>query len=160
MLFDERFQRKFALSDQGVSNVKKGTLWTVIVNLVVMGGMSILYLLVTRTITWHIPTAYLLTVCVMSLVCGRDVVFELLTGGLLLGAGFMATDYATTPSTRRGKVVFAIGCGLITCLIRFFGHLNEGVAYSILFMNLLVPHIDSLTANVPLGAERARKGGE
>ena len=133
-----------------------GTLGETCAFALIIGGV---YLLVTRTISWHTPVAYLGTVAVCSLIAGQDVVFELLSGGLMLGAWFMATDYATTPTTKRGKVVFAIGCGLITCLIRFFGNLNEGVAYSILFMNLLVPHIDSLTANVPLGAENMRKKG-
>lgn len=124
-----------------------------------IGGI---YLLAKGIISWHTPVAYLGTVVVCSLLAGQNVVFELLSGGLMLGAWFMATDYATTPTTKRGKVVFAIGCGLICCLIRFFGNLNEGVAYSILFMNLLVPHIDTLTANVPLGAEnmRKKKGGD
>lgn len=119
------------------------------------------YLLATRTIQWHIPVTYVGTVCVMSLLIGHDVVAQVLSGGLLLGAVFMATDYATTPMTTRGKVVFAVGCGLITCLIRYWGNLNEGVAYSILFMNLLVPHIDTLTPNVPIGGEkRPRRGAD
>lgn len=115
------------------------------------------YLLATRTIGWHIPVAYVGTVCVMSLLTGHDPIAQALSGGLLLGALFMATDYSTTPTTTRGKVIFAIGCGLITCLIRFWGNLNEGVAYSILFMNLLVPHIDTLTPNTPVGGERRKK---
>ena len=84
----------------------------------------------------------------------------------MLGAIYMATDYSTCPATKRGKLVFGIGCGIITCLIRFFGNLNEGVAFSILFMNLLVPYIDQLTPNIPVGGEeimaerrRARKEG-
>ena len=79
----------------------------------------------------------------------------------------MATDYATTPSTNKGRIIFGIGCGIITCLIRFYGNLNEGVAFSILFMNLLVPYIDQLTPNIPVGGEaimaerrRRAKGGE
>jgi electron transport complex protein RnfD len=118
------------------------------------------YLLVRRVITWHVPVAYTGTVALLSLLAGKDPVAQALSGGLLLGAVFMATDYTTTPATKRGKVVFAVGCGLITCLIRFWGNLNEGVAYSILFMNLLVPYIDALTPNTPVGGEgrrRARK---
>lgn len=121
---------------------------------ILAGGI---YLLATRTITWHIPAAYVGTVCAMSLLTGRDPIAQVLSGGLLLGAFFMATDYTTTPTTNRGKLVFALGCGLITCLIRFWGNLNEGVAYSILFMNLLVPHIDALTPNTPVGGERRRQ---
>lgn len=121
--------------------------------------IGFVYLLATKTIRWHAPVAYVATVVVMSLLTGHDPVAQALSGGLLLGAVFMVTDYTTTPSTVRGKVVFAIGCGLITCLIRFWGNLNEGVAYSILFMNLLVPYIDVLTPNTPVGGERKRGGG-
>lgn len=123
--------------------------------------IGFIYLLVTHVITWHIPVVYVATVCVLSLLTGHDPLVQALTGGLLLGAVFMATDYTTSPSTIKGKIVFAIGCGLITCLIRFWGNLNEGVAYSILFMNLLVPYIDMLTPNTPVGGEaqrRKRKG--
>lgn len=123
------------------------------------------YLLVTHVIRWQVPVAYVGTVVVLSMLTGHDPVAQVLSGGLLMGAIFMATDYTTTPTTLKGKVVFAVGCGLITCLIRFFGNLNEGVAYSILFMNLLVPHIDALTPNTPVGGEAQRrasreKGGE
>ena len=125
-------------------------------------GMS--YLIVTRTIRWEMPATYLGAICVLSAVCGRNPLVEILEGGILLGAGFMVTDYTTSPHTIGGKVVFCLGCALSTCLIRFFGNLNEGVAYSILFMNLLVPHIDRVFVNVPLGTESARKnkrkGGE
>jgi electron transport complex protein RnfD len=99
------------------------------------------------------------TVAVLSALAGRDPLAQLLSGGLILGALYMATDYTTSPATKRGKLVFGIGCGLITCLIRFWGNLNEGVAYSILFMNLLVPYIDQLTPNTPVGGEGRRKRG-
>lgn len=128
--------------------------------------LGMLFLLIRPVITWHIPVAYVGTVCVLSLLLGKDPVAQLLSGGLLLGAIYMATDYTTSPATKRGKLVFGIGCGLITCLIRFWGNLNEGVAYSILFMNLLVPYIDQLTPNIPVGGElimaerrRMKKGG-
>ena len=119
-------------------------------------GMA--YLIVTKTIRWEMPATYLGAICVLSVVCGHDPLIEILEGGILLGAGFMVTDYTTSPHTIRGKVVFCLGCAVITCLIRFFGNLNEGVAYSILFMNLLVPHIDRRFVNVPLGTESVRKG--
>ena len=112
-----------------------------------LGG---LYLLVRRVITWHTPVCYLATVALLSLVCGKDVLYQLLSGGLLLGAFFMATDYATTPSTSWGKVIFGCGCGLITVLIRFWGNLPEGVSYSILIMNILTPYIAGLTRQKPL----------
>ena len=78
----------------------------------------------------------------------------MLSGGLLLGAIFMATDYVTTPKVKLGKVVFGFGCGLITVLIRFFGAYPEGVSFAILFMNILTPYIEKWTARRPLGAKR------
>ena len=122
--------------------------------------IGFVYLLATKTIRWHAPVAYVATVVVMSLITGHDPVAQALSGGLLLGAVFMVTDYTTSPSTVRGKVIFAIGCGIITCLIRFWGNLNEGVAFSILFMNLLVPYIDQLTPNTPVGAVKAKGGAK
>ena len=113
----------------------------------ILGG---LYLLVRRVITWHIPVAFIGTVALMSLVCGQDVLGQLLSGGLMLGAIFMATDYATTPNTKWGKIIFGVGCGLITVLIRFWGNYPEGVSYSILLMNILTPFISKLTRSKPL----------
>ena len=82
---------------------------------------------------------------------GEDVVFQLLSGGLALGAFFMATDYTTTPMTPKGKIIFGIGCGLITSLVRLFAAAPEGVAFSILFMNMFVPLIDRYTRPRPVG---------
>lgn len=113
----------------------------------ILGG---LYLLIRRVITWHIPVAFIGTVALMSLVCGQDVLGQLLSGGLMLGAFFMATDYATTPNTKWGKIIFGVGCGLITVLIRFWGNYPEGVSYSILLMNILTPYISRLTRSKPL----------
>ena len=126
--------------------------------LAILVGLA--YLLVRRVITWHVPVVYVGLVALLSLVVGRDPVAQVLSGGLLLGAVFMATDYTTTPATLRGRVVFAVGCALVTCLIRFWGNLNEGVAYSILFMNLLVPHIDAVTRNTPVGGEARASSGD
>ncbi len=114
---------------------------------IILGGI---YLLVRRVITWHTPVAFIATVALMSFICGKDVLYQLLSGGLLLGAFFMATDYATTPSTKWGKIIFGVGCGLITILIRFWGNLPEGVSYSILLMNILTPYISKLTRQKPL----------
>ena len=75
----------------------------------------------------------------MSLICGKDGLYQLMSGGLMLGAVFMATDYSTTPNTKWGKVIFGIGCGLITSLIRFYGNLPEGVSFAILLMNIFTP---------------------
>lgn len=116
---------------------------------VILGGI---YLLARKVITWHIPAAFIGTVALMSLVCGKDALYQILSGGLMLGAFFMATDYATSPSTKWGKIIFGIGCGLVTILIRFWGSLPEGVSYSILLMNILTPYISKLTRQIPLGA--------
>ena len=115
----------------------------------ILGGI---YLLIRKVITWHIPAAFIGTVAFMSLVCGKDPLYQILSGGLMLGAFFMATDYATSPSTKWGKIIFGIGCGLVTILIRFWGSLPEGVSYSILLMNILTPYISKLTRQKPLGA--------
>ena len=88
----------------------------------------------------------------MSLVCGKDVLYQLMAGGLMIGALFMATDYSSTPPTKWGKVIFGIGCGLITVLIRFWGNFPEGVSFSILIMNILTPYITKLTRSKPFGA--------
>ena len=85
---------------------------------------------------------------------------HVLAGGLLLGAIFMATDYTTSPITSKGKVVYALGCALITCVIRLFGSLPEGVSYSIIIMNILVPHIENMTTPLPFGAVKEKKKKE
>lgn len=103
------------------------------------------FLLVRGIIDWRIPTAYLGSVAVLALVFGENPLFHLLAGGLLLGAFFMATDYVTTPITPRGRVIFGLGCGLLTMLIRKFGGYPEGVCYSILIMNATVPLLDRYT---------------
>ena len=113
----------------------------------VLGGI---YLLIRKVISWHIPVAFIGTVALMSLLCGKDALFQILSGGLMLGAFFMATDYSTSPSTKWGKIIFGVGCGLVTILIRFWGNLPEGVSYSILLMNILTPYISKLTRNKPL----------
>ncbi len=126
-------------------------------------GLAILlglaWLVATRTVTPAIPGIYVGTVAAMSLLTGHDPVAQVLSGGLLFGAVFMATDYTTSPATLKGQALFAVGLGLITCLIRFWGNMNEGVAYAILLMNLVVPYIDALTSTRPLGAPKRRAFG-
>lgn len=103
------------------------------------------YLLYRRVITWHIPVVYIGTVLVLGMISGRSAlggVFEIMAGGLMLGAIFMATDYTTSPMTKKGQIIFALGCGILTMVIRQFGGYPEGVSYSILIMNLVVPLID------------------
>ena len=109
------------------------------------------YLLARKVITYHIPVTYLATVAVFSLCAGRPVEVDLLSGGLLLGAIFMATDYVTSPHTPWGKVIFGVGCGLITMFIRVFCAYPEGVSFAILLMNILCPYIEKWTARRPVG---------
>ena len=118
-----------------------------------LGGI---YLIATKVISPVIPVTYLATVAVFSLLCGYDPIYQLLSGGLILGAFFMATDYVTSPTTNKGKLVFGIGLGIITCAIRFLGTMNEGVSFAILLMNLLVPYIEILTRQDRLGIAKAK----
>ena len=96
---------------------------------------------------------------VLSLLLGRDPLFDLLSGGLLLGAIFMATDYTTSPINFGGRIVFAIGCGVLTILIREFGSLPEGVSYSIVLMNIMVPLIERAVKPRAFGKVKAGKAG-
>lgn len=119
--------------------------------------LGFIYLLVRKVIRWHIPVVFIGTVFVCSLIASGDVeyaLYQILGGGLFLGAIFMATDYVTCPITTKGKVVFALGCGLITFIIRYFCAYPEGVSFSILIMNLLVPYIERFTGNKPLGGTK------
>ena len=109
------------------------------------------YLLIRGVISWHTPICFVGTVFVMSLILGQDAVGQILSGGLMLGAIFMATDYSTTPSTNWGRVLFGIGAGLLTVLIRFYGAYAEGVSFAILFMNILTPYLSKWTRSKPLG---------
>ncbi|MBO5939062.1 MAG: RnfABCDGE type electron transport complex subunit D [Clostridia bacterium] len=118
---------------------------------ILLGGA---YLLLRRVISWHTPVVMLATVALLSFLLGESPVEQLLTGGLLLGAFFMATDYTTTPSTGWGKIVFGFGCGAITVLIRVFGSYPEGVSFAILFMNILTPYIEIWTRRRPLGGAK------
>lgn len=110
-----------------------------------------LYLLYKRVISWRIPVTYIGTVFILTWVLGRNGLFtgnplmEILAGGLMLGAIFMATDYASSPITPWGQIIMGIGCGILTSIIRLYGGYPEGVSYSILIMNLFVPLIDKFT---------------
>lgn len=109
------------------------------------------FLLIIHVVDAWATLPYVLTVAVVLGLGGQDVPYQLLSGGLALGAFFMATDYTTTPMTPTGKIVFGVGCGLITALIRLFASAPEGVAFSILFMNMFVPLIDRATRPKPVG---------
>lgn len=123
--------------------------------------IGFVYLLVRKVISWHIPVAYIGTVAVIMLLAGKGdfeyMLYELMAGGLVLGAVFMATDYTTSPVSKKGKIIYAVGCGIITSLIRIFGNLPEGVSFSIIIMNILVPHIEHITTPKPFGTPKKAK---
>ncbi len=125
-----------------------GSLGEVSALLLLLGG---LFLLVTRVITWHIPVSYLLSVVLFSGILWMvdptqyvDPLFHLVTGGMMLGVFFMATDMVTSPMTKGGMLIFGVGCGVLTILIRVFAAYPEGVSFAILIMNAFVPLIDKI----------------
>jgi electron transport complex protein RnfD len=109
------------------------------------------YLLVKRVITWHAPVAFIATVFALTALLGGQPEYHMLAGGLFLGAFFMATDYVTTPPTGAGRLIFGVGCGVFTVLIRLYGSYPEGVSFSILLMNIVTPYINKLTMKRALG---------
>jgi len=150
---------KFALfKDLFLGNVG-GSLGETSALIILLGGILLLALGVIR---WQIPVAYIATVAIITFALpgtalpilttpADDALFHVLAGGLMLGAFFMATDYVTSPITNKGKIIFGIGCGALTVLIRLYGGMPEGVCFSILFMNALTPLIDRYTMVKPLG---------
>lgn len=113
------------------------------------------FLLALRVIDWRIPLGYLGTLAVLALLAGHDPVLHLLSGGVLLGAFFMATDYVTTPVTPGGRFFFGLGCGVLTFLIRIYGGYPEGVTYAILLMNAAAPLLEKATIPKRFGEVRA-----
>jgi electron transport complex protein RnfD len=116
------------------------------------------YLVYRRVIHFETPLVFIATVFVGALIISGSpliALYHVLAGGLLIGAIFMATDYVTTPITRTGKMIFCVGAGLITVLIRFYGSYPEGVSFSILLMNILSPYIEKWTAPKALGGKKA-----
>ena len=124
----------------------------------ILGGI---YLIARKVISPAIPLTYIGTVALIMLIAGKGdlgfVAYQVMGGGLLLGAFFMATDYSTCPIKVRGKIIFGIGCGIITALIRLFASMTEGVSFAILIMNLLVPFIDRATIPKPFGTPKKEK---
>ena len=117
------------------------------------------YLLYRKVITWHIPVFFVGTVAILTALVGYDPLYQVLSGGLLLGAIFMATDYTTSPVTHAGQIGFGIGCGVLTILFRYFGTYPEGVSYAILIMNCCVGFFDKLGIPKRFGTAK-KKGGE
>ncbi len=117
----------------------------------IIGGV---YLIIRKVISPIIPIVYIGGVAVFSAILGQDPLMQILSGGLFLGAIFMATDYVTSPLTNKGKVIYAVGCAIITVMIRTFGSLPEGVSFSIIIMNILTPHIENLTVPKAFGSKK------
>ena len=116
-----------------------------------------LYLAARKIISLAAPLSFIGSLFILSWIGGSDPLYQILAGGVFLGAFFMATDYATTPITTKGKIVFGLGCGIVTFIIRRFGTYPEGVSFSILLMNVLTPYIEQLTRTKVLGAKEAAK---
>ncbi|MEG0501524.1 MAG: RnfABCDGE type electron transport complex subunit D [Cellulosilyticaceae bacterium] len=142
LMREGNFDQMPSLMDALLGNVG-GCIGEVSAIALLIGG---LYLLYKKVITWHIPVCYMGTIFVITLCFGGHSVYEsfysLMLGGVMLGAFFMATDYTTTPMNIKGQIIFAVGAGILTSVIRLFGGYPEGVSYSILLMNLTVPLID------------------
>ncbi len=149
----EGLSNMFPLSDMFLGNIG-GAIGETSALCLLGGGI---YLMIRRVINWQTPTVFIGTVFVLSLIIKQDLtlaLYQILGGGLFLGAFFMATDYSTSPINKRGKAVFALGCGIITVLIRFWGSYPEGVSFAILIMNILAPYIERLTAKRPFGGAK------
>ncbi len=125
-----------------------------------------IYLLAKKVISIKIPVTYIATVAILTFIFGGkdglftgDALYHILSGGLMLGAFFMATDYVTTPYTPKGQIIFGIGCGVLTAVIRLWGGYPEGVSYSILLMNVASPLIDRYTVPKRFGSFKEKKEG-
>ena len=140
---------------------KAGCIGEISCMLLFVGGLLMLF---RRVITWHIPVSFIGTVALLTYVFAPTsadavsfMVYSVLSGGLFLGAWFMATDYVTCPINPTGRIIYGIGCGAITVFIRFFAGFNEGVSFAILVMNLLVWYIDKFTRPKPFGKYKKQK---
>lgn len=137
-----------------------GSMGEVSALLLILGGV---YLIWRKVINWQTPVAYIATVAVLTFLFPRAgtgvewMLYSIFGGGLMLGAFFMATDYATSPVTKKGQLIFGIGCGIFTVMIRYFGGYNEGVCYSIMVMNLFVALIDKNTKPTRFGVVKSDK---
>lgn len=120
----------------------------------IIGGV---YLIVKRIISPIIPLCFIGTVALFAVLVGQDPLFHILSGGVIIGAFFMATDYTTSPITFKGKLIFGISCGVITMLIRLYANLPEGVSFSIILMNILTPLIERGTMPKPFGSVKKNK---
>lgn len=148
------FMEETSLMDMFLG-IRGGALGETCALALLLGGV---YLVVRKVITWHTPVVFIGAVFALAFAITGDMTTALyytLSGGTFIGAIFMATDYVTSPSTAKGKIIFALGCAVITTLIRFYGSYPEGVSFSILFMNILNPYIDKWTMKKPFGGVKA-----
>ena len=149
----------YSVADMFLGNIP-GSMGEISALMLLIGGV---YLIVRKVINWHTPVSYIATVAVLTFLFPKYgtgvewMLYSLFGGGLMLGAFFMATDYATSPVTKKGQVIFGIGCGLFTVFIRYFGSYNEGVCYSIMVMNLCVALIDKYTKPTRFGVVKSDK---
>lgn len=144
-----------SLMDMAIGNIG-GVIGETCSILLVLGGI---YLIVKKVIDWKIPCLYILTTTVLLAAFGVDISllpYHILGGGLILGAFFMATDFVTCPVTPNGRIIFAIGCGIITAIIRVYGGMSEGVSYAIILMNTATPLIESLTTPKVFGEVKSK----
>ena len=152
----EALTAQYGLRDMFIDNIG-GSLGEISSMMLLIGG---LYLIFRKVISWQIPVAYIGTVAILTFLFpqGNDaltwMLYNVLGGGLFLGAFFMATDYVTSPVTKKGQLIFGLGCGLITVFIRYFGSYPEGVCYSILVMNCCTWIIDKYTKPTRFGVDK------
>jgi electron transport complex protein RnfD len=160
----EVFGDKMALYEHLLTGNRAGSIGETSAIAILLGG---LFLLAKRYITWHIPVSFLGSAALMAWVMGGkgalftgDPIVHLMSGGMMLGAWFMATDYVTSPSMQKGQIIFGIGCGLLTMLIRLKGGYPEGVMFAILIMNCFSPLIDRGVKSSVFGAVKQDKSKE
>ncbi len=147
---------QYSLRDMFIGNIG-GCIGEISAMMLLIGGI---YLILRKVISWQIPVAYIGTVAVLTFLFPRGndaltwMLYNVLSGGLFLGAFFMATDYVTSPVTKKGQLIFGLGCGLLTVFIRYFGSYPEGVCYSILIMNCCTWIIDKYTRPARFGVDK------
>ena len=151
---------QYSITDMFLGKIG-GSMGEISALLLIAGGV---YLIARKVINWHTPVAYIATVAIITFLTPKGgmsglewMLYSIFGGGLMLGAFFMATDYATSPVTKKGQLIFGIGCGLLTVFIRYFGSYNEGVCYSIMVMNCCTALIDKYTKPTRFGVVKSDK---
>ncbi|MFW6220649.1 MAG: RnfABCDGE type electron transport complex subunit D [Nanoarchaeota archaeon] len=156
-LSNEELMNKYSIKDL-FFGFSEGCIGETSAFLLIIAGIILIFL---KIIDWRIPIFYIGSFTFFLLIFNENILFHLFSGGLIFGAIFMATDYVTSPITKNGKIIFAISLGLLTFLFRIYSSIPEGVMYSILFMNLLVPLIEKYTMPKPFGyvKSKSKKNG-